>query len=128
MGGIKRANGHILGCRLAEQQVSRSRLYAFPLHFLQRTVHILQELVKHFQMGSHFTLTSDEERVARKHHALISILEIIAYAVLGVTWCVQRFDCYPVSNLKFFSVLWCLGCKLTVFASNYCWSVELFEL
>jgi hypothetical protein len=72
-------------CHRAEQQESRSKPCAFPVHYLRRNGHILQtyQLPAHPEFES-LKLTADEKSVSGEDDLLVAILEQEANAVLGV--------------------------------------------
>ena len=71
--------------------------------------------------------TSNEECIASEHSFLVTILEQVADAVLGVTRCVQCLDFDALPNGESLAVAWGFGHFRTVFASNDRYGVR-FEL
>ena len=70
-------------------------------------------------------LTPNEQCVAGENSTVISILDVPAYAVLGMTRGMKRFDGDTLTDLECLTVLGRGGHGSTVFTTN---DLEIFEL
>jgi hypothetical protein len=72
--------------------------------------------------------TSNEQSVTCEHYTLVSILHVVADAILRVARCVQCLDGDAISNLELITMPGGLGNILAVLATDNLESLELFQL
>jgi hypothetical protein len=72
--------------------------------------------------------TTNEQSIACEHNTLVSILHVVADAILRVTRSVQCFDGDTISNLELITMPGGLGNRLAVLTTDDLESLELFQL